>query len=118
MLDDFPNRYLVDYVLDGLLNGFNIGFKGTTKETRPKNLLSAINNKGQINKAIDKELLRGHTAGPFISPPFATLHCSPIGGVLKKDNSCRLIMDLSQPRGSSINEGIEKDEFSVKYTPL
>ena len=111
-----PNKSLVKYVLDGLVNGFDIGFKGIRSMTKPKNLLSAINNKEKIREAIDKELVRGHTSGPFLSPPLKNLHCSPIGGVIKKDNSCRLIMDLSQPRGSSINENISKEEFSVKYT--
>ena len=117
MLSDFPNIYLVNYIVDGLLRGFDVGFKGINSETRPKNLLSALNNRTKVSEAIDKELVRSHTSGPFIYPPLKNLHCSPIGGgVIKKDNSCRLIMDLSQPKGSSINEGISKETFSVKYT--
>ena len=90
--------------------GFDIGFRGTCLGTKPKNLLSAVKNKIQLSEAIDKELMQGHTSGPFVTPPFNPLHCSPIGAVTKKDRLCRLVMDLSQPRGSSINE------FSVKYT--
>ena len=63
-----------------------------------------------------KELDRGHTLGPFKNPPFDITHRSPVGAVVKKDDSCRLIMDLSQPRGGSINEYISKDDFSVQYT--
>ena len=33
----------------------------------------------------------------------------------KPDGSTRLILDLSSPRGSSINDGIPKEPFSVKY---
>ena len=79
-------------------------------------MLSAVNHKQKVNEAIEKELCRGHTAGPFKISPIHDLHCSPIGAVIKKDDSCRLIMDLSQPKGISINENICKDEFHVQYT--
>ena len=42
-------------------------------------------------------------------------HLSPIGGVPKLDGSTRFILDLSSPRGNSINDGIPKEPFSVKY---
>ena len=58
----------------------------------------------------------GHTVGPFLNPPFPDLHCSPVGAVQKKDGSCRIILDLSQPKGRSINEGIDKELFTVQYT--
>ena len=35
---------------------------------------------------------------------------------IKKDGSCRLIMDFSQPRDKSINEGISKEDFAVIYS--
>ena len=39
-----------------------------------------------------------------------------MGAVPKKDGTYRIILDLSSPRGSSINEGISQDDFSVKYS--
>ena len=116
LLLDFPDRNIADYVVEGLTNGFDIGFRGIGSECRPKHLLSATQYRKRIKLAIEKELERGHTSGPFRNPPFEGLHCSPIGGVLKKDNSCRLIMDLSQPRGESINECIPKEDFTVRYS--
>ena len=65
---------------------------------------------------LSKELARGHTSGPFLTPPWPDIHCSPLGSRPKKDGSRRLIMDLSQPCGASINEGICKEDFSVQYT--
>ena len=116
LLRTHPNRILVDYLIKGLTEGFDIGFNGIMSTTRPKNLLSAMQNKEAVNELINKELVRGHTSGPFESPPFKNLHCSPIGAVIKKNNSYRLIMDLSQPKGQSINEHINKTDFSVQYT--
>ena len=43
-------------------------------------------------------------------------HCSPIGAVDKPDGSYRLILDLSSPRGEAVNEGIDRQEFSVTYS--
>ena len=59
---------------------------------------------------------RGHTSGPLRGPPFIHTHCSPIGAVEKTDGSYRLILDLSSPRGEEVNEGIDREEFSVTYS--
>ena len=115
-LKDHPDQPLVKYIVDGLRNGFDIGFRGIFTETRPKNNMSALKNAKGVSEAIAKELSRGHTAGPFPEPPFQKLHCSPIGASIKKDETVRLVMDLSQPIGSAINEGISKDEFSANFS--
>ena len=116
LLESHPNQFLVTYIVDGLRNGFDIGFTGQFSATLPKNLKSADENKDLMQQAINKEISRGHTAGPFPNPPFPQTHCSPIGAVPKKDGSARLIMDLSRPDGSSINEDISKEQFSCEYS--
>ena len=68
-----------------------------------------------MSEVISKELSRGHIAGPFTSPPFPNLHCSPLGCVPKKDGSYRLIIDLSSPPGRPVNEKIPKDSISVVF---
>ena len=102
--------------MHGLYNGFDIGFTGTSHITKPKHLKSAGSNETSVDVAIDNELACGHTSGPFRYSPIVDLHCSPIGGIIKKDGSCSLIMDLSQPKGLSINEGILKEDFTVQYS--
>ena len=116
LLQGHPNRYHVNYILDGLRNGFDIGYLGTSIATQPKNLRSAQRFYALLKEAVVKEVQRGHTAGPFSSPPFPITHCSPIGAVEKSDSTCRLVVDLSQPTGHSINEFIPKEPFSVKYS--
>ena len=116
LLKHHPDQPLVHYIIHGLRHGFDIGFKGPFSETHPKNLKSAYENKELIQEAITKEISRGHTAGPFPTPPFPLIHCSPIGSAPKKDGSVRLIMDLSQPHGSSINDNISKEDFPCEYS--
>lgn len=39
-----------------------------------------------------------------------------MGAVPKKDGSIRIILDLSAPHGTSVNNGIPSEFFSVKYS--
>ena len=111
-LTNYPNRNLANYLINGFIYGFDIGYSGNIVSSLPQNLLSARNNPAAVTSAINKELSRKHTSGPFRDPPFSCLHCSPLGAVPKKDGTHRIILDLSSP----INAGIDHDEFSVKYS--
>ena len=111
-----PDQSSVTYLVNGLRHGFDIGYRNPHVAMAPPNLLSATQHEHAVTAAIRKEVDLGHLAGPFQESPLPNLHRSPLGSREKKDGSRRLIMDLSQPRGSSINEGIDKEDFSVKYT--
>ncbi|XP_043215429.1 uncharacterized protein LOC122378437 [Amphibalanus amphitrite] len=45
-------------------------------------------------------------------------HCNPLGAREKPDGSIRLILDLSQPDGHSVNSHIDRSEFTVQYTTI
>ena len=111
-----PDPALVSYLLTGFTQGFDIGYSGPITPGVLKNSKSATDNSDHVSETLQKELDRGHIMGPFNSLPIPNLHISPLGSRPKKDGSLRLIMDLSSPRGSSINEGIDREEFSVSYT--
>ena len=107
---------LRDFLILGFSTGFRIGFMGSSSLGRDKNNLSASRFSSDVSAAILKELQRGHTVGPFSALPFASFHCSPLGAVPKKDNTVRIILDLSSPSGESINDGIPHEFFTVKYS--
>ena len=48
------------------------------------------------------------------------VHISPLGLIPKKNKpgKWRMIVDLSSPRGSSINDGISSDVASLQYTSI
>ena len=115
LLSSFPNQEIVHSVCLGLHFGFDIGFSGEACNSRPPNLRSAIKFFRSVSAQVAAEVSRGHTLGPFSCPPFINFHCSPLGAVPKPNGSVRLILDLSSPRGSSINEGIDQDHYSVRY---
>ena len=62
---------------------------------------------------MEKEKLYGAILGPFDQVPFSEAFCiSPLNTVSKKKSlERRVILDLSFPEGSSINEGISKDFY-------
>ena len=74
--------------------------------------------KASVTEAPLKEISRGHTAGPFSSLPIRTLQCSPLGVVSKEDSSWCIIMDLFSSRGSSINDFIPKENYTLQYATL
>ena len=115
---DFPDKTIREYLCRGFTHGFDIGFRGSFDDphARPRNSLSARDHQDGVSLAIEKELRRGHTSGPFSAPPFPSTHCSPIGAAPKPDGSVRLILDLSSPRGDSVNDGISAEEFKCKYS--
>ena len=120
---DYMRQMLRDYkdirVCDLLEFGFPLGFKGD------ENLLPSHdqiwkyrNHKGATDFAehmiayLEKENRNQAVLGPFKSNPFPNnLVISPLNSVPKKDNERRVILDLSYPRNSSINDFIEKDEY-------
>ena len=97
-----PDRELVTYLLHGFHYGFDLMFARPIKSTSPRNLLSTVEHNQVVTHAIHSELLLGHISGPLRSPPFHICHCSPLGAVLKPSGHIRLILDLSQPRGTSV----------------
>ena len=115
MLRDHPDPILVAFLIQGFSEGFSLGAHGVISQQRATNLRSALDNPQATWRAIQKEIARGHTHGPFAEPPFQPCHTSPIGIVDKKDGSHRLILDLSSNHAGSVNEGISVEEFSVSY---
>ena len=115
-LAEHSDRDLVNFLVDGFSHGFDLMYEGPITTSNPKNLKSARDAPNAVQASIDRELARGHTAGPFLEPPFQKFHCSPIGAVPKTDNTYRLILDLSSPRGFSINDGIDPELVSVRYS--
>ena len=107
---------IVEFLLDGFSHGFRVGYQGSPPHGFLRNNLSADSNSDAVSASILKELQRGHTAGPFLTPPFHNLHCSPLGSAPKKDGSLRIILDLSSPSGSSVNDGISPEMCHVRYS--
>ena len=77
LLRGHPRRALVSYLWSGSKFGFALGYQGPVTPALPRNLLSARSRRSAVTAAVALEVSRGHTAGPFVRPPFRLFHCSP-----------------------------------------
>ena len=105
-----PDRAKVQYVLDGIAHGFSSGFDPSRVALRSslRNMRSASDHPDVIDEYLATEIAKCRVAGPFATPPFPNLHCSPFGVIPKKGQpgKWRLILDLSSSPQHSVNDGI------------
>ena len=117
-LQHHPNQPLVQFVLEGIRHGFRLGFC-SSQPLKPakKNKPSAAQHASAIDEYLANEVSRGRVAGPFDSPPLPNLQVSSFGVIPKRGQpgKWRLIVDLSSPAGSSVNNGINPEEFTLHY---
>ena len=106
-----------------LIQGFKYGFK--LQYTSPRqlfeiNMKEIVGEKAVVaNDKIYKEIKLGRIAGPFHFPPFPTLRISSISVIPKRSSSeYRLIHNLSFPENGSVNDFIDKEFSSVKYSTI
>ena len=74
------------FLLHGLTYGFTIPFNGSRTFRSANNLKSVRENPKIVYDKISDAIVKGHVAGPFLSPPFPNLQISPLGLVPKKDS--------------------------------
>ena len=122
-LEDIPDRAFCDFLLRGISRGFRIGFTtGGPLKPATRNLTSALDNPEVITAYLDREVMLGRMAKLLAHPgqPPPRLQISPCGAIPKKHrpDKWRLIVDLSSPRGSSVNDAIPKALCSVSYASV
>ena len=123
-LINHPDRDFVHYLLSGLRDGFHTGICSSFLESYEcKNLLTASKDPDTVSNIIKEEVEKGYLLGPFQEPPFDSYRTSPVGIAQHKySGKKRLIVDLSAPHDlpehPSLNELIDKDQFSLSYVKL
>ena len=113
-----PNPDKVAYVVQGLRDGFHLGFNySTSLKSATGNMASALLNPQVIDNYLQSEVQSGRVAGPFSQPPLPVLHVSRFGVIPKRHQpgKWRLILDLSSPAGHSVNDGIAGEDYSLQY---
>ena len=118
LLRSHPNQALCHTVTSRFRNGADIGFRGPAQTLILPNNSSALVHAEAVSRAIRAETERGHTCGPFTEPPFPNFRVNPLSARIKTDGSARLILDLSQPDGNAVNEGINPTEYTCSYTSI
>lgn len=117
-LKHHPDRERVAFILNGLQEGFRLGFDNSRPLKSAKcNKPTAYKHSGVIDAYLANEVQLGRVAGPFSSPPIPSLHISSFSVIPKKGQpgKWRLIVDLSSPHDHSVNDGIDADNYSMHY---
>ncbi len=104
-----PDQVFASYIFRGLRDGFRIGFAHPSHTLVPAtgNHPSSRERPRIISAHLQEELQLGRIvhSPPALLPP--RVHTNPIGLVPKPhSDKWRLIVDLSSPRGLSVNDGI------------
>ena len=110
-------NYWDQQLLDLLKYGFPIDFdRNCPLASTFVNHTSALQNDTHVSSYLQEELQHGAIIGPFMEPPFP-IHISPLMTRDKQDSiQKRTIMDLSWPKGLSINNGVDKNTYlSTQY---
>ena len=116
-LTEHPNPTFVEYIIKGLREGFRVGFN------RVSTLKSAMSNLSVPHPEVIMEYIgREVSLNRMYSTPLpeGLLHISPMGMIPKKNRpgKWRLIVDLSSPKGKSVNDGISPELASVQYSSV
>ncbi len=124
MLADHPDRQLVEWMVRGIQQGFRIGYQHDPRDLRQskQNLSSVQQQPEVVQEYLDREQANGRvfTVGKAGQAEALGVHCSPFGVIPKKGKPgrWRLIVDLSSPEGSSVNDGISAELSSLSYTSV
>ena len=114
-----PDPAFMSYILDGIKNGFRVGFSYSTSPltSASTNHPSANEHPNVITSALKKEVEKGRLFGPLDPMLYPDAHISSLGAVPKKHSTdkWRLILDLFHPQGFSVNDGIDKALCSLTY---
>ena len=119
MLAKYPNTPLVNFFTLGIQEGFRLGFTPctTTVKSAKWNLQCALQHPEVVESYLADEVALGRVSGPFSYSSVPHAHISRFGIIPKnhQPNKLRLIVDLSHPKGHSVNSGISKELCSLSY---
>ena len=117
-----PDRDLVHFFLQGISEGFRVGFNYQNTVLKParKNLACAISHPKVVDEYFKTEVQLTRVGGPLKPSSLPAIHYSRFGVIPKNNqsNKWRLIVDLSHIKNHSVNDGIPKDLCSIKYITI
>ena len=118
LLADYDDGEIAHYLRYGWPSSYT-AFTPPTPASR--NHPSAVAHSANIDRFLEKELSKDALLGPFSVPPFSPwCQICPLMTVPKKEsNKRRVIIDLSYPKGASVNDGVAKNFFQgreLSYT--
>jgi len=122
LLSNHPSPALVEFFMQGISQGFRIGFDYTMTHLRSakKNMNSTKEHPHIVQEYLRKEVIEGRVAGPFRKELVPHVHVNRFGMIPKshQPGKWQLIVNLSFPHTRSINDGIPKELCSISYVTI
>ena len=121
---DNPDREFTAYLLQGLREGFRIGFdysRVTLLRPAKANMVSAGEHPTVVTQYLLDECANGRVIGPLEREAAEQVRQISRFGVIPKGHTpgkWRLIVDLSAPADHSVNDGIDADLCTLEYTSV
>jgi hypothetical protein len=110
---NYQNKDLLEAVCTDLTRGADIGCKGAARRATVSGNADSTREFGEhVTDAVADWLVSGFAAGPFL--PAVRPANAKVNGMMcrqKPNGSVRIILNLSAPKGSSVNDGIDSDDF-------
>ena len=115
-LADYPDKRVINY----LKFGFPLSLKGHEglNNKQVLNHYSALAYPEAVQEYLDKEVSLGAMLGPVCDLPAEEVHCSPLMTRPKDIHKRRVILDLSYPKGASLNDHVDRDRFDQNLFAL
>ena len=120
-LCEYWDKQLLEFIQFGFPMGFN---RECPLRHDAENHSSATDYPSDIQAYLDEEVAFGAIIGPFKSNPISNGHTSPFMSRPKPNSDVRrVIVDLSWPKGMSVNDGVDKhgymgSDFSLTFPSI
>ena len=115
-LDEYQDKEILEFLEYGWPSNFT---HSSSLQSTFKNHSSAREFSSHIDAYLKVEADKFAILGPFTVPPVTPIHLSPLMTRPKKDSDLRrVVVDLSWPRGMSLNDGIPMYEYLGKPVSL
>jgi len=118
-LADHPDSACATYILNGIHKGFRIGFDRRLGLTSSDANLKC-DSPSKVTEYLAREVLLHRMWKCPVGTSPKGIHLSPLGLIPKKNKpgKWRMIVDLSSPKGSSVNDGISTELASLQYASI
>ena len=111
-----PKRLSRPILLQYLKLGFPLSVTDpdVLSNTVVNNHFSALQHPIAVQDYLNKEKSLAAILGPVYEVSYPGFHCSPLLTRPKDTDKCRVILNLSHPHGSSLNDNVDKLHFDGK----
>ena len=114
-LRDYPDKMLIEYLKFGF--PLSLSDPDSLHNVNITNHHSALQYPAAVDGYLRKETALGAIVGPVSNIDSNVYHCSPLLSRPKDHDKRRIILNLSHPYGSSLNERVPRDKFDgQKFT--